>query len=189
MLTPMVPVAYLRTVHQFLLQHHQIHTIRDRYRDQDNQSLLSNRPHSKSTLAMDHMMAIWTDRCAVQIQVSIFVEFFFLLHFENTTFTESILNIWFIHLLPDCFPNCEIPPPPPPPPQNFQPNMLPPQLNEAFKLARQMVTDGTKMLSLLQDMSAGLSIPYLNNNNNNPGMPPVKQNFPVFTPETNYYNN
>lgn len=75
MLTPMVPVAYLRTVHQFLLQHHQIHTIRDRYRDQDNQSLLSNRPHSKSTLAMDHMMAIWTDRCAVQIQVSIFVEF------------------------------------------------------------------------------------------------------------------
>ena len=81
-----------------------------------------------------------------------------------------------------------MPPLPPPPSQNFKPNSLPPQLNEAFNLARQMVTDGTKMMSLLQDMSAGLTIPYLNNNNNNnQGNPPVKQNFPVFTPETNFY--
>lgn len=98
MLTPMVPVAYLRTVHQFLLQHHQIPTIRDRYRDQDNQSLLSNRPHSKSTLAMDHMMAIWTDRCAVQIQVSIFVEFFFL-HSLNPSWTFDLFP--FHRLLPE----------------------------------------------------------------------------------------
>lgn len=98
MLTPMVPVAYLRTVHQFLLQHHQIHTIRDRYRDRDNQSLLSNHPHSKSTLAMDHMMAIWTDRCAVQIQVSIFAEFFFL-HSLNPSWTFDLFP--FHRLLPE----------------------------------------------------------------------------------------
>lgn len=93
----------------------------------------------------------------------------------------------FVTIIPDCYPNCDPMPPPPTPSQNFRPNVLPPQLNEAYNLARQMVTDGTKMLSLLQDMSAGLTIPYLNNNNNNQNVPPVKQNFPVFTPETNYY--
>lgn len=48
-----------------------------------------------------------------------------------------------------------------------------------------MVNEGQKMMALLQDMSAGLTIPYMSNNG--PGTPPVKQNFPVFTPETNFY--
>lgn len=66
----MLAMVYRRTVHQFQLQHHQAHTIHQ-HRD-NNQLLLFNRQRSKSTLVMDHMVVRWTDRCAVQIQVSIF---------------------------------------------------------------------------------------------------------------------
>lgn len=89
-----------------------------------------------------------------------------------------------ISIVADCFPQC--PPPSPSGSSNFRPNDLPPQLNDAYNLAQSMLDSATKMMALLQDMSAGLPIPYMNNN---PGAPPVKQNFPIFTPDTNYYNN